>query len=169
MAPSRAIIPSPHSTVHSNHVTTQCADKQVPHQPPITETKGTWCDRCLCINGTHILNNLQTPAILSETFIYCISAFIIHVNLIAEMSVVSVCADSRSDSVGAGESSRVSGLSVHPADREACVLPPYEQRTAWVLTFQPQHKTPVSGFPQSNPFTAMAPFVPSLNKTWSSH
>lgn len=52
--------------------------------------------------------------------------------------------------------------------REASVLlllPPSDQRTAWVLQFQPQHKTPVSGFPQSNPATAVAPFVPTLNKT----
>lgn len=58
----------------------------------------------------------------------------------------------------------------HPAaaHRGATVLlllPPSDQRTAWVLQFQPQHKTLVSGFPQSNPATAEAPFVPTLNKT----
>lgn len=58
----------------------------------------------------------------------------------------------------------------HPAaaHRGATVLlllPPSDQRTAWVLQFQPQHKTLVSGFPQSSPATAEAPFVPTLNKT----
>lgn len=41
--------------------------------------------------------------------------------------------------------------------------------TAWVLQFQLQHKTSVSSFSQTISAKAVAPFVPTLNKTYSTH